>query len=332
MSPGSWISALAIPLVLSFHSDIDDLVVPPVSAKIGPEAALFYGQGASISPQAYLPLAQAIQDVVPFPLWIAVPKCPFDAAAIPTCLKEGIARAKGRMKSMGMTATEEDFFYGGHSLGGSLMPDYVLENANTTARGLILMGSFLQRKFRTGISEQNGGPIYDFPVPTLTIGAELDGLCRLTRIAEALHTQITMDPAPFSQTARHFPVAVIPGMTHMQFASGEPPFFVKLNDLKPEISSEYAHSLVAAAVAPFMMATRGGRGSEAAWADVELGVEMATSFVSHIVKSLEMEAYNNFLPPCFCESKDEYGYSEYGTCVSNSTCTGGTPWTNFAQK
>lgn len=43
------------------------------------------------------------------------------------------------------------------------------------------MGSFLTRKFRTGVTSE-GRPQYVYPIATLTIGAELDGLCRVTRI------------------------------------------------------------------------------------------------------------------------------------------------------
>ena len=75
----------------------------------------------------------------------------------------------------------------------------------------------------------------EFPVPVLTIGAELDGLCRLTRIAEALYTQVTF--AEDSATAtRAMPVTTIAGMSHMQFATGDAPSHVKALDFQPEVS------------------------------------------------------------------------------------------------
>ena len=40
-----------------------------------------------------------------------------------------------------------------------------------------------------------------------------------------------------------------------------------------------------------------------------------------------MESYTHFLPPCYCETEDEYGYLQYGTCLSYPNCTGGVPWT-----
>jgi hypothetical protein len=49
------------------------------------------------------------------------------------------------------------------------------------AQGMILMGAFLTRKYKTAVTAE-GRPQYSYPVKTLTIGAELDGLCRVTRI------------------------------------------------------------------------------------------------------------------------------------------------------
>ena len=46
------------------------------------------------------------------------------------------------------------------------------------------MGAFLTEAYRTGRTK-GGAPTYEFPAPTLTIGGELDGLCRLGRIARS---------------------------------------------------------------------------------------------------------------------------------------------------
>lgn len=77
----------------------------------------------------------------------------------------------------------------------------------------------------------------EFPLPTLTVGGELDGLCRLTRITEALYSQVTFSENATAAT-RSMPVTVVEGMNHMQFASGEPPFLVKQRDLMPEIAED----------------------------------------------------------------------------------------------
>ena len=68
------------------------------------------------------------------------------------------------MSSQGMKSDVKVFF-GGHSFGGAVLQDYVKNNAKS-AGGQILMGSFLLRK------HQNDS----YPVPTMAIGGELDGL------------------------------------------------------------------------------------------------------------------------------------------------------------
>ena len=47
-----------------------------------------------------------------------------------------------------------------------------------------------------------------------------------------------------------YPVAVVRGMSHMQFASGTPPPVVKAQDLQPEITYDDAHNQVGLPVLP----------------------------------------------------------------------------------
>ena len=113
-------------------------------------------------------------------------------------------------------------FSAGHSLGGIIVQGYTKSNPEKF-KGQILMGSFLNR----GQVEGKAGDKCPYPVPTLTIGGEVDGLARISRIAEAA-VAVKM----FSNKDE-FPVVILEGVSHMQFASGDPPSNVKNNDLKP---------------------------------------------------------------------------------------------------
>jgi len=212
-------------------------------------------------------------------------------------------------------------FYSGHSLGGAMMPDYVADNVADTADAMVLMGSFITRKYKTGKTEE-GRPQVEFPVPTLTVGGELDGLCRISRITEALYTQVAFHEDP-SFATDNLPVVVIEGMNHMQFASGEPPSFVKNNDIKSDIEEGEAHAAVVADVAAFLSGIYADSFSDV----IRNRVQESTKFVQPITDALLMEGYEQFLPPCFCETEDEYGGLQYGTCESTSTCNGGVRWT-----
>lgn len=70
-------------------------------------------------------------------------------------------------------SSEAPVFVAGHSLGGTVLQYYVASNPKKV-HGQILMGSCLLRKYRNET----------YPVPTLTMGGELDGLNRVTRIIE----------------------------------------------------------------------------------------------------------------------------------------------------
>ena len=60
-------------------------------------------------------------------------------------------------------------FFSGHSLGGAMLPDYVIKEQVNSTTGIILLGAFLTRKYRDGITT-DGTPQVAFPVPSLTIG------------------------------------------------------------------------------------------------------------------------------------------------------------------
>ena len=81
-------------------------------------------------------------------------------------------------------------------------------------------------------------------MPTLAIGGELDGLNRVSRMMEEYYHRIAI--APDRQVAvATFPVIVVKGMNHFEFASGSMPLLVREQDLKAEISFDNAYSTVA---------------------------------------------------------------------------------------
>lgn len=71
--------------------------------------------GADIKTEQYVNIMMKLQNTVDFPLWVGIPQCPENIAAIPGALSNGIARINESMVNMGMKALNT--FYGGHSLG-----------------------------------------------------------------------------------------------------------------------------------------------------------------------------------------------------------------------
>lgn len=108
--------------------------------------------------------------------------------------------------------------------------------------GLILEGSYIQRK-----NYANAKSL----VNVLTIGAELDGLVRITRIAESYYfDKIGAFKIP-TQTL------VLAGMNHYQFTgdNGIPPASIESNDFKPEVSNSAAVLSVTNAISVFVSQT-----------------------------------------------------------------------------
>ena len=98
---------------------------------------------------------------------------------------------------------------------------------------------------------------------------------------------------------------------------------MKNNDIKSEVDEETAHLAVVTDVSAFLTSIVEGEPSDYLRQRVKDSVE----YVKPITDALLIEGYEQFLPPCYCETEDEYGGLQYGTCVSTPTCNGGVPWT-----
>jgi len=126
-------------------------------------------------------------------------------------------------------------FHAAHSsLSTTFLQDH-MQHRNATA-GLILLGGCLLRK--------HCYPTFSYKTPTLTIGAELDGVEKLSRQAEQYQIHHNLDQ-------NKFPMVVLPGQTHMQFASGKRPMHI-MEELPPAIKEIDAHVATAEVLIDFI--------------------------------------------------------------------------------
>lgn len=208
-----------------------------------------------------------------------------------------------------MNDTSTSLFFAAHSPtpSGSTLQDYLVGNKTLAQKtsGLILLGSFLKRSYRSASS---------FPIPTLTIGAELDGVCRITRIMEEYVHRVMMVDSP-SQTIKTSPVTVVQGMTHMQFASGSPSDSINKYDLKPEREDSDVQSAVSFIVSSFVAGT--ALGNETSLANLGSAVQDAGKFFQPLVDAYWLEGSYKFKAPCY-ES------------TPNPACQVGSWWTRRA--
>eukprot|EP01099_Mayorella_cantabrigiensis_P001012 TRINITY_DN1421_c0_g1_i7.p1 TRINITY_DN1421_c0_g1~~TRINITY_DN1421_c0_g1_i7.p1 ORF type:complete len:389 (+),score=89.82 TRINITY_DN1421_c0_g1_i7:24-1190(+) len=288
-----------------------DILLKPLSATSGlPEVGMVLVQGAGIKPEAYQSIAIEFQNALSdyYALWVGIPEFPGDVAE-PVVLDDGIERMLDTMYKAGFDS-DSPLVMAGHSLGGAMVQTWTDSHAkNVTAQ--ILMGSFLTRVYKTDY-------VFSYSVPTLTIGGELDGLARATRIAEAYYTQILDPYQDQSSGEANFPVTIILGVSHMQFADGDPPNLVLKRDLLPEVSYEQAHKLIAADAAVFLR-TRLNSSDADARNTLSSRLQQTRTFINPILDAFQLEGYHNFRPPCLCQND---------TCDPAPNCTAGCPWTN----
>jgi len=226
---------------------------------------------------------------------------------IPGSIPKGLDKMKQEMISQGMDTNL--YYYGGHSLGTVKIQDYCFEYKQNCT-GQILMGGCL---LRNASSEY----FYDvnYPVPTLTIGGELDGLTRVTRMMEGYYHQV------LHSKSQDFPIVVIEGMTHMQFASGSPPILVFEKDLKPEITYDQAHEDIGTVTAE--------------WLDVQIKqtdskvfddyMKNTDTFLQPLLKAFGMESYYYFETPCYMAYPD--AVDDASCCYSGGGCQCSNNWT-----
>ena len=312
------LAGLVAALLLSLGQSVtsQDVVLAPIEGSVGPDVALFLIQGAEIPASAYAPLAVAAQQASAslFRLWVGIPDFPLSIPE-PLFFSTCVDRVFATLVSQGMSANASRFA-GAHSLGGVMLQDFVMGN-QSAFKAQILMGSFIARSYNKS-----------FVTPTLTVGGELDGLCRILRIAEAYLWQIILnDQARVPML--NFPVVAVYGMSHMQFASGTPPANVKANDLQPEISYAVAHTTVGTLIAEFLHSQQQQRESTA----ILNALNASMPLFSPILQSYELEGNNNIMPPCDCDLKPNNSLNiNYYPCPPTPGCLTGSPWGEYIQQ
>lgn len=129
---------------------------------------------------------------------------------------------------------------------------------------------------------------------------------RITRVAESFWHQVTnISPAQASL----FPVEVLEGVAHYQFAGGVPPSFVQKNDLRGDIDDDAAHKLVGKTMTKFIddIIKTGGATSS----------DQTVDYMTPFVDAMVLEGSSIMKDPC---------YQSDMVNVPTPTCLKGSPW------
>ena len=271
-----WLMALAS---AKHVSGTGDVILSPI--KHGrQEIALIVVQAPEVKPDQYISLAQSLQYASNYSLWIGIPENTFDVV-LSFDIDKGVDRILTSMKSKGMNSSTV-FFAAHSSLSSSpILQDYLIKNKEL-ASGLVLMGGFLQRNKRN----------VSYPIHTLMISGELDGVCRVTRMMEEYHHRIYLHQDSF---VVKYPIVIVRGMTHFQFASGEVPNQIKELDFKPEISYDEAHKTVARIISSFVAVTLGDNSSLTTLSNA---TKSTGEYFQPLINAYSLEGNYYFKPPC----------------------------------
>eukprot|EP00808_Paulinella_micropora_P029109 g70431.t1 len=259
------------------HAACEIVLAPPnkVQAKMG----LVLTGRDDVELSLYTWLAQAVQEALQAdsPAWLVLRNSSDDLEA---CI------SLGRSK---FNTSTGPLFLATHGMGDSQLA--VLSFANSTrgraqVQGMIMLEGFLPRTYRPDVvrclhkfAEQPSRTlkhargylpdgVHDcavsardrvvFAVPSLTLGGDLDGVVRLTRVAESFYTQVSMSSSPLWA-----PVLVLPGLNHgvlladprvacPPFPNSSLPAGVSALDLRPELCPKAAQTQAAGLVAAFL--------------------------------------------------------------------------------
>ncbi|XP_063954841.1 uncharacterized protein LOC129258688 [Lytechinus pictus] len=218
---------------------VSTVVVDPVRDD-GVEAALVVIPGAEIRGEAYLPLAERIQQKSPLKLWVALTTDYIGDTPFPPQITLAINDALDELQRIGMPANIP-IFYAGHSLGGTFLQSYVNRDPSR-AKGVMMWGSYL-----TGALDDLGA----YPTPIMHLSGDLDGQVKIARIGNTfrdLETLLTEDQTALATK----PVIVVEGVNHFQFASGDIPPAVVRGDIPAEVTADEAWTLLAEVIGDFM--------------------------------------------------------------------------------
>ena len=202
--------------------------------EVKPEAAIVLFPGAFVAPGAYVDLALELQSAAKVPTKVFISKFVGNFAN-PVQGNWRVDAVVKEMQDLGFEDTEKRVFLAGHSQGGIMGADSA-ESKNLG--GLILLGSYLAETPLLGNSFE------DFPIPTLTLGGEIDGLTGFNYLAREYSK---MQKLPVEKQWNK-PVIILDKVNHMQFADNS---YLE-GDLEAGIPTQEAHAKIADVVSSFI--------------------------------------------------------------------------------
>lgn len=249
----------------------DLIVIKPLHGKTGVDKVLVVINGANVANTNYVDVAKAVQAASDLKLWVAIPSFVLNTpnpGQIGSKIKDGLSA----LEKAGFPRTikaDSDVVVAGHSLGGIFSQGAVVSGGYTA---LVLFGSYL--------SSINGFAVNKYPKPALTLAGELDGLTRITRIAQSYEELQDLIAQKGKDAAYTHPVVALPGQTHSQFCSNTNVTAFGTKDKCPEVPLVVAQSAIGATVSAFLSVLFSSGDVHAAKAKLSRGMQYTSTLVA----------------------------------------------------
>ncbi|XP_071099229.1 uncharacterized protein [Haliotis cracherodii] len=233
---------IIIKIITGGAQNANHIVLTPLG-RGGKEVALLIVPEVGLENTAYEELAAVLQFESGITLWVCLLDTKTDGPLTPDSLGETVIMGLEELTVKGMNAEDAAIFVAGHGRGGAMLATYVAEVPDFFS-GIILMGTYLKPQMKASA----------FPVPIMTITGDLDGISRITSVAEAFRS-MRDDVAFDSDLIYHSPLVIMDGFNHGVFSSGELPGNMQTLDIRPEGSIEDGQRLVTNCTALFIAHT-----------------------------------------------------------------------------
>ncbi|XP_050410340.1 uncharacterized protein LOC126824929 [Patella vulgata] len=207
------------------------MILPP-SGSGDKEIGIIIVPEEGVRSVAYSTLAEEIQIGSNLPIWVGL----MDTTGMTlssTTFPILIAELLQQLSIQGMKTESADIFLAGHGTSGLLAAEFALSHPDLQS-GVILMGSVLPV----------GQSVSTFPLPVLTLSGELDGVTRITNVAN-FYREFARDISQEPSFIHHSPLILLQGCNHALFSDGELPDEMLDRDIKSEVNDDDARMLVA---------------------------------------------------------------------------------------
>jgi hypothetical protein len=267
----------------------ENIILHPNSTALN-ELALIMIQTDGLQPSQYIQHLSKVQDAVfdSIKLWVIIPD--FSANNVDSGdIEAAIPDLVQNLRSVGFKSS--NVILAGHLKGGNLIQKVARsEQFDYSLKGKILIGSFFEREILNDLDQVN--------VPTLTLGGELDGVCRITRMMEAYYHQVLPEKGTFGKHS----VVVIPQISHSQFFTGRPNSYILSKDLVAEVTDADALEKITNVLSLFISSVTGDLSANA---KLRAKVDETGVFLSPLMKAFEYEGFYYFKSPCYVKKTSD---------------------------